>query len=578
MLDLARLRRRRLLVAPLLGLIALSLIVTMPGPASASSASNPAAALAATPVWSPAAAEMANRFVANGTTELSAADRAAVAGVTAKGAAATGFRPVPRPGPLGMVVNTVGILGAIGAFSFLGGDDDEVDLPTPAQQASASGSASCGWTVVGGGSLPGTCSASQNPIRLDILPSINGTSSEYGLFNVTTGQFAGVCGLARSYCLMTRSSTGMVAYDVYKGINGNSAAQFMSTPSLGRAWVPQLGSTLQNPQPGNSGDPSIVPRYIDATANCKKADGTYEIVTQRVGPFTITPGQPMEIPGVHDLVCPPGTWLESGSHKLDSGAGLPKIDVTEPYHAPDWVGDAATRYPECMPVGAENCLLHLVKIVNGTDSELDCDDVAPGANHPCRDWYTDPNRTDKYKCMYGSNVMTMKSCEPYARTYTSTPTYTETPAEETTPRTDVDPTPLETPGLGGCAPNWGIGLLNPWWVMKSTACALVWAFVPTTDMGLSTLLTTLQTRPPGSLVVGLGSAVHAALSGFTGGGCGVLGGIPLPGEDFTVSCPQIRSMQGYGLVYSGFEFLIYGSGIFAAFRMITGAVRQGGDG
>lgn len=189
---------------------------------------------------------------------------------------------------------------------------------------------------------------------------------------------------------------------------------------------------------------------------------------------------------------------------------------------------------------------------------------------------------DRVTCKWGTREVDWKYCIPLLPTFepgagTSTTTDpTKPPTTEGTPTTGTgtQTVPTEAKNCMAGAFSW-----NPVdWVFVPVKCALKWAFIPSGTATFATTVEAFQTRPPGSLITGLAAAVTGGLTAFTSGGCGTLGTIPLPGDDLVISCPQITSMGGFSLYYVAAQALFIGSGVFAAFRMITGSVRKGGDG
>lgn len=187
----------------------------------------------------------------------------------------------------------------------------------------------------------------------------------------------------------------------------------------------------------------------------------------------------------------------------------------------------------------------------------------------------------RVSCHYGTSVVEVERCYQIMGVYTSPgsvldPTKTPTPTVPVplAPRVpESSPAPQDSASCLAGVVSW-----NPVdWVFTPIKCALRWAFVPSGVATFADVAVAFQTRPPGSLIAGSVTAVTGALGAFSSGGCGTLGGIPLPGDDLVISCPEISSMPGFSMVYVGFQALVVGSGVFGAFRMITGALRRGGD-
>jgi hypothetical protein len=424
------------------------------------------------------------------------------------------------------------------------------------------------------------CTNSQYGIRL----YQNGAQYECRKTDLSTYITAGTA----SFSVLVGGSNGLTRTGVFdicaagETLLGVKVPPQSSYQSFGLAWGTFIPPTNVWP----TGDVSFGTMRVDTT--CKNdATGAIEHI------ITTTPQEP----GSYGFVLPscsarlgPG-WHASG---ITIAPEAPEIDnepIPDEIEVPDFL---PAEWDEMIP-DDEPDWQPGKELTVWIDGEK-CDFDVP----ICKTWTKVLTKeADRVVCKYGSRVVDVKYCFPLqyyydldVQTNVDTGTGTETPIDTSVPDPTAPPTtetPVDTSPNGpvpdpeaeaaksACFPK-GWSAFNPMeWVYKPVKCVLVWAFVPDGDFGLDTLVETVRTRPPGSLVLGVGQAAQSALSGFTGGGCGTLGVIPLPGPDLSLSCPEITGMSGYGLVYSGFEALIYGSGIFAVFRMITGAFRKGSD-
>lgn len=163
----------------------------------------------------------------------------------------------------------------------------------------------------------------------------------------------------------------------------------------------------------------------------------------------------------------------------------PGLPTKELYNEPSTPGYRtwATEFPEC---GSGLCTVDLFKQV-GTDTK-NC--FAAGMAENCADWFTDPNKTQNYKCEYGGKAVALTECTHYADVFKIQ--QQATGAVYADPETGTSLTPNTSTKLDDglntgvmdpekpreCFPT-GWAVFNPLeWVLKPVGCALEDAFVP----------------------------------------------------------------------------------------------------
>lgn len=161
--------------------------------------------------------------------------------------------------------------------------------------------------------------------------------------------------------------------------------------------------------------------------------------------------------------------------------------------------------------------------------------------------------------------------------------YNPTTGDETT--TDPDTNGSYTPGTsadpavsdsGGCLPS-GWGWFNPVdWVEEPVKCALEWAFEPdVSSWGVSDLVNTFETRPPGSIVTGVAQMITGAIGSF-GGGCGVVENWNIEGHSAAIDCNVIRSSTGFTAIYDLVDVGLWVTTGLILWNMMEGAFTGGG--
>lgn len=162
-----------------------------------------------------------------------------------------------------------------------------------------------------------------------------------------------------------------------------------------------------------------------------------------------------------------------GNTDLVKRAPLQDFDTSAGYQ--DW----RTKYPLC---ATTVCELELESIAEG-----DCFQIGT----KCADWFADPNKSTKYRCLYAGQVVGLAECSRYAPTFkpdaqANGTVYAPAPGAPSGTQTSVRPSVAEdAPGAvadpenkGPCFPT-GFGVFNPVeWILKPVGCALQAAFVP----------------------------------------------------------------------------------------------------
>jgi hypothetical protein len=414
---------------------------------------------------------------ASTTATISAGELALASTAVATPAAVTGTAVAAgSSNVLGQAIVGIAALGGM-ALSYLPGFGQSLPTST-AGPTYTSGTCANSWVT--GQALNVSCSASPSN---DIQLSVQHTGGRTGVWLETCSSGSiYACGLVSScnagcgtsYAVnVARSPTAVTIWTVRYESNPGTAITSGSAV-VGTFYV--SGRTS-----GTASDPTASTysgtRYIRSTIECRTPGGSLTTVTANSSTFTATVGVTPTLPEAASVECPAGTYLEGSQHDLITDGSSTVVPLTEPYEAPDWVGQQAIDFPECFPIGSTVCELKLWKV--SVSPALDCHAYEPGSNHPCLDWSLDPDRSTRYECRFGANVLpNFKSCQAY-KTVFRTSTFEATPDADTdTYQATVDPTPEMTPNDTGCVPRFEV-LLIPWWVYKAGVCALVWAFVPT---------------------------------------------------------------------------------------------------
>jgi hypothetical protein len=310
-------------------------------------------------------------------------------------------------------------------------------------------------------------------------------------------------------------------------------------------------------------------RTTTAEAECINAQGHVVIVTETTPAWEVIPGgQEVDSPAVQ---CPPGYALKGLQVWTDPAPGSQgaRLPITDWEQDPDVLNDSLLE--ECIFAPASDpCLLRVVRVL--PDGQIvPCRE--DGTN--CQDWWHDPDREARFRCMWGPIQLPLTECWPLARKYnrttsgqivpnpalipplTGTQPTTEpvigtptevptipapgTPGQPGTPpgTPDIFTPPAEIPEVerADCFPN-GWGLLNPVeWVLKPVKCALTWAFVPSpaTMSRLTDIAADAGGKAPFSVIQSFVEWFEP-IGGMLGGGGGTCLHITVPilGESYRV--------------------------------------------
>lgn len=517
---------------------------------------------------------------------LSPGEKSLATTATGTAVATTGLANAPKAGgKLGMVLNTVAVLGGL-ATLWPGGDDAPVLPMAPGETYTGSDGAYPNRLFCSGWCDIATSVYQATQIRPGVV-NRGGVHASYvrwwprpGYVGCPSAVRSG--GLSPGAAWTTANSYTFTNYGQATCVSDILAGADAATAVVvGTAVLYRDGPGAN---PSTTADPALAPRYIDSTANCRTPGGGLTPLTNRVGPFYFDPAVASTLPEVPDMTCPAGTMLESGTRTLhtEGTSASSDVDLVEPYVAPPWVLDQMIQFPDCYPATTTMCVLKLERQL--PLPVVDCHAFVAGTGNPCADWWTDPERSTRYDCSFGGTVVPLKRCKPYADTFSigvigeSDP---EPDGELTDPVPGLDPTPEQTPDLGSCVPNWGLELLNPWWVFKAQACALKWAFVPQPETwGITELKAQMESRPPFSIVLDVSGILTATATAFTSSdGCGLLTDFSSTGKgaiDAPITCADVRdSIPAFSVWYTLAQAALWlGWGIYA-WRYLSGLLERG---
>jgi hypothetical protein len=401
------------------------------------------------------------------------------AGITQRVASVSGKGKLK--GRAGLIVNT---LIAVGSLGFIFGNEGDDALPeavgTPSQTFTEK--VGCGWTTLSPlvntgppGNWTVSCDGSRFQVgtgwatlatAVDLVPAGQSCS---GMSHI--GDAQGMVSAYFTAVVQTFRVCGWVegGADTNHGtivIKGTGAGEYPSNPST----------------PGGTADTNP-DRTITQHNVCERPNNTTYVKDSTGVPFKAPNGLLVEAPEFQGLSCDAGDILKSSDTSLATAGVAGTIPLTAPYVAPDWVKQQQNLYPQCAPLGAEQCRLELWKVLPAT-SVLNCHTLPVGLTNPCKLWATEPNKAATYECRYAGAVLPLFRCDPYRDGFkTPTPTLRPTPdADPELPAGDpAECTSGEACSAGdedNCFPS-GWSALNPVeWVLRPTKCALTWAFVP----------------------------------------------------------------------------------------------------
>lgn len=339
---------------------------------------------------------------------------------------------------------------------------------------------------------------------------------------------------------------------------------------------------------------------IKTDVTCSLPDGSKVVITRS------TTGVDGEVPMPSCLDAYGGVPTE-----VAVGAGLSGGEQPQAHWS---LGDPRNDYPDCFDGAGAFLSSCKVRVwVNGQPCHV-------GSPSGCVNWETDSDDNgDKVECRFGTYVIPLSECSPLKKAYqTGTGTQTITTVDPTTgvptdpsqvpatqpaasaasqPTTGTNPSslpstgttvttlppPVTGPSDSASSNCWGTGWSwNPVsWVFVPVKCALSWAFVPDTGTwGLTDLQTAFTTRPPGSIVAGVGSIVGSIYGSWSGAGCGKLLDLDTSGIGHghqVVTCPKIQALPGFSAAYVVVKAGVYGLTAFALWRMFLAAFGPKGD-
>lgn len=272
-----------------------------------------------------------------------------------------------------------------------------------------------------------------------------------------------------------------------------------------------------------TGATGAVTRTIEQTVTCKTAAGTVSTVTNATTGAAWSAGDMVEVAG---LMCPSGSRAVGVEAvvKTPGGADLKVIDVPA-----GGAIEEATDVPEpCYSGGTCTLRVQRLQTPSGTWA-----DVAPDALSP--DWWTDPNRDVKYRCVYGSSdvfdVVPIGQCSWYRDPSSSDPL---PPADPVTDVTDAGT---------DCTFGWS-DLLTGGVFIDGSKCVVRWAFTPTPGT-LENLNAQVQARAPFSVAVEAANGAEAMVTAYSAAGsCGSIADFTTDDIDGLIACDAFSKIPG----------------------------------
>lgn len=429
-----------------------------------------------------------------------------------------------------------------------------------------------------------------------VSPSNTGTECEVQFSLPSKGTFSG------SAVLTTTTTIPISGFSAFSGVTRDSCNSISASHPY--------SLTALYLQSGTRFTPSGAVTYVDPpqswtvtyTLTCE--NGTTTASETSTVHFTPTASGSSPDP-TFDHTC---AELLSGSHVKSLGVSGGRDTVSNPevnVVYPTFNNGAVASYPDCTtnaPTGG--CWLDLQKDGKSCFS----------AGTSCVGWTThtgDWNLT----CKWGSYNMPMSDCEDaygstdFSTVPTSDPSPTSGPAPSSGPSTDPSSDPSASPssdasgevfprtgvnpdGDTGTDPAtsadaktsncWGTGWSwNPVsWVFIPVKCALVWAFVPPgPPSAWDDLVTTLKTRPPISVIWGVGDMFAGVVSGYeSAGDCGVLADFgTIGGHSAKITCAAVTSIPGFGALYLLVKAGLAAFTILGCFKLVQRAAGGGGS-
>jgi hypothetical protein len=284
--------------------------------------------------------------------------------------------------------------------------------------------------------------------------------------------------------------------------------EFVQDLAGGTGYSAPFASGFLKPQ---TADPMTVPRTIEQTVTCKRADGT----THQVGSVTGTTWAEVTeaYKAVAGLNCPANERAVDTKVEVRTPGATPEVvPLTPTITLPEWVADLPQA---CFAAGAV-CHLDLTYPLNDLDPEAgreSCFNATFTAyKEPCFNWQQQPNPTETFQCRYGIGSTWVE--RPIAECYVY-----DFPPE------GGDPSPHEDGPQTDCDFGWG-DVLTGRIVLKAIKCGLTWAFVPRaawleTQSGL--WRSSWEASPPGVALGTLGAWFAPFGDLATGAGSDCLG-------------------------------------------------------
>jgi hypothetical protein len=181
-----------------------------------------------------------------------------------------------------------------------------------------------------------------------------------------------------------------------------------------------------------------------------------------------------------------------------------------------------SSYPEC---AGGTCMLDLRTVAGVSCFQTPTE---------CANWFSDPNKADKFNCWYGTHAVDLAECNVYGPSFKPDAQTNGTPLGDPENGTQTDAPPGANPGADKdtfgqpvqdpaserqCFPE-GWGVLNPVeWVTKPVQCALQWAFVPRqskVDTFTARVNTLYSNSPPGKVAIAVSTFAFPVIAE---GGC-----------------------------------------------------------
>lgn len=258
-----------------------------------------------------------------------------------------------------------------------------------------------------------------------------------------------------------------------------------------------------------------------------------------------------------------------------------------------WTHDLDPEVTKAYTGKFANCLSTVCQTLLEKADGQSCFD---GNQTQCAGWFTDPNKTDDYKCTYGGVDVGLDECKVYGPSFepdrsTDTGTYgdpytgkaavaspvaSESTAADPSDDTQIQKSPALDPddSTAKCFAS-TFGTFNPLiWVERPVQCAMSWAFIPPANT-LTSLQTKIAQQAEDTMPGKLASTVGALSLSPPADGCdGIavpsidVGQMHLSGIHLLSACPgeALAPVAGVAKVIGGFAFIALG--ILALTRIV----------